>query len=165
MICSSKLSFNILRNPVYTSLLITALALIVIYTLYRSDFKEGGWRLGIKTGFWLLIVVSAVMYVHYYALSRHMDEEHSQKGIRDVVSSVTEAANFQRVNGGGYSTYSVLGGDTKKGKDPEDPGDPETEPAKPLPSDDRPDNVSEPAGLKIEPVVLPSQTSNTKQRK
>ena len=103
-LCGSSLVYGTLRNPVVTALLITALALIIIYVMYKEDLKGTGWRRGVKTGFWVAIGVSALVFVHYYALERSMRKGNASQGVRDVMASIHHSATATK-------GYSVLGGD------------------------------------------------------
>jgi hypothetical protein len=96
--CGSPLLYGVLRNPVFTAALITALALVIIFALYRAELKRSGWQLGVKTAFWVLVATSAVVFVHYYALEKYFSKEHSNRGVREVVGSIHASA----VGGGGY---------------------------------------------------------------
>ena len=110
-LCASSLVFGTLSNPVITALLITALALIVIYVMYKDELKGTGWRRGLKMGIWMVVGISALVFVHYYALERHLRKGHASQGVRDVMASIHHSA----VAGSGYS---VLGGDLSGGDDP-----------------------------------------------
>lgn len=101
-VCGSSAVFGILRNPVLTALLITALALIIIYAMFKDEIRQSGWRKGFKAGFWLLIGISALVFVHYYALERSLKKNAASQGIRRVMDSIHHSAAV----GGGYS---VLG--------------------------------------------------------
>lgn len=140
-VCGSSLAFGLLRNPVYTALLITALALVIIFAFLRPLKSHVGWRLGVKTGFWLLLAVSAVTFAHYYALEHHLRQASAQRGVREVVASIHHTAT----TGGGYQVYP---------SEPSEPSGPEEEAR----SYGRPNNVGVPEGesLVLEEVVLPS---------
>jgi len=96
--CGRPLFYGVLRNPVFTAALITALALVIVFALYRSELKRSGWQLGVKTGFWVLVATSAVVFVHYYALEKYFNKEHGNRGVREVVGAINASA----VGGGGY---------------------------------------------------------------
>jgi hypothetical protein len=96
--CRRPTLYGVLRNPVFTAALLTALALVIVFALYRTELRKSGWQLGLKTGVWLLIATSAVVYAHYYALGKWLAQEQDQKGVREVVGGVYAAA----VGGGGY---------------------------------------------------------------
>lgn len=86
--CRSSFGNRILRNPVVTALLITALCLVVIYAIYRAEIRAAGWRPGLRAGVYLAVLVSLVLFVHYYALRKSVEDEHAQKGVREVVHAV-----------------------------------------------------------------------------
>jgi hypothetical protein len=103
-LCNSTLVYGTLRNPVVTALLITALALTIIYVMYKEDLKGSGWRRGAKAGIWLTIGVSALVFAHYYALERSMRKGESSRGVRDTMASIHHSASAAK-------GYPVLGGD------------------------------------------------------
>ena len=97
----SPLVFGIIRNPVFTALLITAFALVIIHAMYGWDLKKTGWRRSFKTGFWLLLSVSALIFVHYYALERHLLDSLAPEGVRNIVRSIHHSVT----TGGGYPVH------------------------------------------------------------
>jgi hypothetical protein len=105
-LCDSKIVGGALSNPVITALLITALALIIVHVMYKKRLKGTGWQRGVKTAFWLVIGVSALVFVHYYALKRKLQKEHASVGLRNVVNSVQQSAAV----GGGYPVLPGFGG-------------------------------------------------------
>jgi hypothetical protein len=98
-VCGSALVFKAMSNPVLTALLMTALALVILYAMYREELKAAGWRRGAKTGFWLLVGISALVFVHYYALQRHLQTAYVSQGVRTVMESIHHSAAV----GGGYA--------------------------------------------------------------
>lgn len=100
-ICGLSGVFAIINNPIFIALLITGLALVIIYAVFRENLKGAGWRRGLKAGFWLTIGVSVLVFVHYYALERCLRNAHASQGIRSVVDSINYSASI----GGGHSVY------------------------------------------------------------
>ena len=100
-ICSSSAIYSIIRNPIITALLITTLSLIIIYMMYKKDLKGTSWRRGFKTGFWLIIGISALIFVHYYVLERSLRTSQVSQGVRNVIESIHHSAT----TGGGYAVY------------------------------------------------------------
>ncbi len=100
-ISQSSLVFGVIRNPIFTSLLITAFALVIIHAMYGWDLKKTGWRRSFKVGFWLLLSVSTLIFVHYYALERHLLHSMAPEGVRNIVRSIHHSV----VSGGGYPVY------------------------------------------------------------
>lgn len=103
-VCGSAM-FGVLRNPVFTALLITAVALVIVYAMYRHELEGTGRRRGVKTAFWLLLAVSALVFVHYYALERSLEKSHAAQGVQNVMNSIHHSATM----GGGY-TIQPFGG-------------------------------------------------------
>lgn len=128
--CRRPTLYGVLRNPVFTAALLTALALVIVFALYRSELRKSGWQLGLKTGVWLLIATSAVVYAHYYALGKSLAQEQDQKGVREVVGGVYAAA----VGGGGYQVAPGAPGAAPappRGADPRHPPGPAPSPSAP----------------------------------
>lgn len=138
-LCGSSFIFGTLSNPVFTALLITALALIIVHVMYKDDLKGTGWRRGLKTGIWLAIGVSALVFIHYYALERHLRKGHASQGVRDVMASIHHSAT----TGGGYSVYSGPAPAAGSYRDEEE-DDSSAGGGAPRPPRPRPDNVGQP---------------------
>ena len=75
-----------LRNPVYTSLLITALAMVIIFLQFGMKGVSG--RQMLRAGFYAFIGTSLLVYLHYYALAGALRQSDQQSGIRDVMGSI-----------------------------------------------------------------------------
>lgn len=104
-ICSSALVNKIVSNSVFAALIITAIILVIVMGLYyRTSVQKGGWHRRARAMVYALIVVSAVVFVHHYALRRMLFEEASQKGVRNVFRSIHEEQAM-----GGDSYYSAVG--------------------------------------------------------
>jgi len=103
----SRLVSAVMRNPVVVALLITAIAMILIFTLFKVDLKGRGWRPVVKTGFWLGLVTSALVFIHYYISDRHFSDFYAQKNIKDVVASIHSSAQQT----GGYDVFTTLAND------------------------------------------------------
>ena len=138
-LCGSSLIFGTLSNPVFTALLITALALIIIHVMYKDDLEGTGWRRGLKTGIWMAIGVSALVFVHYYALERRLRKGHASQGVRDVMASIHHSAK----TGGGYSVHTPVAAASAGAAYDDAAGDSE-EDAAPRAARQRPDNVGRP---------------------
>lgn len=88
-LCSSTIVSRVMSNSIFSALLITALAAVVIMGIYyQTSVKDGGWKCGIRVALYSLIVISAVVFVHHYALSRAIRDESRLTGIRERFSSI-----------------------------------------------------------------------------
>jgi len=146
-VCGSSAVFGVMRNPVFTALLITVIALVIIYAIYRQELQRTGWRRGFRAGFWLFLGVSALVFVHYYALEHHLQKSHASEGVRNVVASIHHSAT----TGGGYAV-------NPGGEDDDPPPRPAVGPST---LRRRADNIDKadsnmPDDLKLEQVVLVS---------
>lgn len=130
-LCDSPLIYNTLGNPVVAALLITALALVIMHSMHRSELRDVGWRRRVKTGFWLMIGTSALIFVHYYALNARLRKNSLRENVRDVMASI----NYSAATGKGYAVnpmggpddeFNAEGGDEdgeNAGEDADAPGD------------------------------------------
>ena len=141
-VCGSAAVFGALRNPVVTALLMAALALVVVHALFRAELKDVGWRRNAKAGFWLLVGVSALVFVHYYALQRHLQTECASQGMRTMLASIHHSAAV----GGGYAVLAPGGGGPDGGAPP----------PRRLPDNVEPLELEDAGLLELEDVVLSS---------
>ena len=140
-LCSSSLVSGLVRNPIFTALLITVITCIIIFALLSP---KTSWRLRLKTGFWLLLATSLVVFVHYYALERDLKKRNAQTGVRTIVDSIHAAAT----TGGGYQVSPYFRDDIY------DESDAESKRGEPS---EAKINVTTPADdLILQTVVLPS---------
>jgi hypothetical protein len=79
---------TIVNNPIYTALLITALCAIVALALYSDALRNGGAKLAMRAALYFGLLVTAVMFVHHYAVTKSARETSQQKGIRDVFAGI-----------------------------------------------------------------------------
>ena len=98
-VCNAPIIRGIIGNPVFTALLITALAAIVVMAAYHYQIKQAGAKRGARTLIYTFILVTMVMFVHHYAVSRTARDSASQQGIRDVFSSI-ETSRSAGIHGG-----------------------------------------------------------------
>lgn len=161
-LCSAPIIRSVVSNPVFTALLITALAAIVVMSIYHYQIKRAGSKRGVRALLYVFLIVTAVIFVHHYAVMRIARETSQQKGVRDVFSSIQQSQTFGTpgivpVYPMGYESQragGVLGGAVADAT--ADCGCPDARTG-----GVRADNVAE-AGdglLVIEDVVLPATTS------
>ena len=89
--CSAPIIRSVVSNPVFTALLITALAAIVVMALYHYPIKRAGVKRGVRALLYVFLIVTAVTFVHHYAVMRIARETTQQKGVRDVFSSIQQS--------------------------------------------------------------------------
>ena len=88
--CSAPVICGIVGNPVYTALLITALAAVVVMALYTSAVQRGGVKRAARAVIYVFLLVTAVTFVHHYAMRREMRSSEQQRGVREVFSGIRE---------------------------------------------------------------------------
>jgi hypothetical protein len=87
-LCSSPMVNAIIGNPIFTALLITALAVVVIMGVLHYSVRNAGWKKIARVSIYLLLVVSAVVFVHHYAVLNRMRTESIMQNSRDVFQSL-----------------------------------------------------------------------------
>lgn len=159
--CNAPIIRGIVSNPVFTALLITALVVIVVMALYHDQLKKAGVKRKVRAVLYIFLLVTAVMFVHHYAVNSIARESAVQQGARDMFRSIqdsrdsgvsgtvpvlpmgyeSEPAEAPLATGGG-NTSSVSGGDC---------GCPDATVA-----GRRPDNIALDDDLVIEDVIVPT---------
>ena len=92
--CSAPIIRTVISNPVFTALLITALAAIVVMSLYHYQIKRAGTKRATRALLYVFFIVTAVMFVHHYATMRIARDSTAQKGVRDVFSSIQQSRSI-----------------------------------------------------------------------
>jgi len=100
--CSAPLIRSVVNNPVFTSLLITALAAIVAMALYGKQIKKGGNKRGCRALVYVFLLVTAVIFVHHYAVRGMARDVDHTAGVRAVYAGI-EAS--RAVGGGAVPVY------------------------------------------------------------
>ncbi len=91
-VCNAPIIGGIVNNPVFTSLLITALAAIVVMALYHNQLAHHSTKRAARAVLYVFMIVTAVTFVHHYAVMKTARESSSQKGVRDIFSSIQQQA-------------------------------------------------------------------------
>lgn len=91
-VCGSPVVYGALKNPIVTALIITVIALIVVFVVFRRELDGVGWRRGLKAGLWVMFAVSALVFVHYYALGRATRRSSQQQVMSDVADELHDHA-------------------------------------------------------------------------
>jgi hypothetical protein len=150
-LCGAPLIRGVVNNPVFTALLIVALAAVVMMALYHRQLRGMGAKRALRALLYVFLLTAAVQFVHHYAVQRCARRDAAQKGVRDIFSSIEQSRETSALGTG-------LGAPATGGAPPE--SDPER--ARPRTGGYRPDNVASDASLDIEDVVVrPSATSPT----
>jgi hypothetical protein len=148
--CNAPIIRTVVNNPIFTALLITALVVIVIMALYHYQIKQAGAKKAVKAFLYVFLLVTAVMFVHHYAVMRSARDAASQKGVRDVFSSIEQS----RLGGAAGATPVIPWGFPDAQPISEAEGG-----APPMPvavRGPRPDNIALDVDTIIEDVVVPA---------
>lgn len=90
-LCSAPIVRSVINNPIFTALLITALAAIIVLALYNHQLKGSGFKRGARAFIYVFLVGTAVLFVHHYAVVRCARRDAAQKGVRDVFSGIRQS--------------------------------------------------------------------------
>jgi hypothetical protein len=90
-VCGSPAAFRVLRNPVYTALLITALALVVVYAVLRDSEARLGLGRWVRLGLGLAVTAAAALALHYSALRRRLGCEAGKAAVQAAVGEAVAA--------------------------------------------------------------------------
>jgi hypothetical protein len=90
-LCNASLIRGIAGNAVYTTLLITALTLILLLALAGPCVKGYGWKKFARMGFFLTLLVGAVLFLHRCALLRRERAVAAQHGVQSVFHALDAA--------------------------------------------------------------------------
>jgi hypothetical protein len=91
--CSAPIVHGIVNNPIFTALLITALVAVIILSLYQSEIKNAGNKLGARALFYIFLMSTAIIFVHHYAMTKKITDSVHQDGVRKLHSSIKESAS------------------------------------------------------------------------
>jgi hypothetical protein len=157
-LCSAPIVRSVINNPIFTALLVTALAAIIIMALYGSRLKGTGFKRGARAFLYVFMAVTAVLFVHHYAVMRCARREATQKGVRDVFSSIQQSRQsglpgVPIMPTEGYEGYEGDSAAAPVAAAPVTGG--YTDSASPQGYALRPDNISLDSDLIIEDVVVP----------
>jgi Mn2+/Fe2+ NRAMP family transporter len=114
-ICGAPIIHTVINNSFYTSLLITCIVAIVIMSNYHYRIKKN--KRAVKTIIYIFLLVTAVMFVHHYAVTHEFSSSSARQGVRDVFESIQESRNNKLVDivpvipatygGGQYEPFSA----------------------------------------------------------
>lgn len=115
-LCNAPVIRGIVNNPIFTALLITALISIVVMSLYHYQIKRLGIKRGVRAILYTFFIVTAVTFVHHYAVVNITRERYQQKGVLDIHSSIRHS----QISGSSVPVYPMVYG---RGADPISGGD------------------------------------------
>jgi Mn2+/Fe2+ NRAMP family transporter len=164
-LCGSALVKGIVNNPIFTALLLTAIAIVIILGMYYREFRSGGKKKMVRMTIYLLFAVAIVVFVHHYAVERCIRTEAAQKGVRDVFQGIAQSRQINP------TSVTIMGAGERPGASyahsssddaPAEPDPPEVSTADEASAEGRTDNVGGDDnivegladGLKIDDVVV-----------
>jgi len=84
---------NVIKNPFIISLLITVLALIIFYAINSSKMIDQNIQDKIKSGFWLLIAITILTSVHFFAVKKYLSFNSVTQNLQDNVHMISSASD------------------------------------------------------------------------
>ncbi len=90
-LCNASFIRGIASNVIYTTLLLTALTLILLLALAGPCVKGYGWKKFARLGVFLALLVGAVLFLHRCALLRRERTEAEQRGVQSVFHALDAA--------------------------------------------------------------------------
>ena len=109
-VCRGGFCRGPLRNPVVTSLLITVLALVIVFAIACPG---AGWRVRLKAGVYTWLAVALLLFLHYYAMREAFGRRAENAGIRAVADNVGDLATAKL---GGWTEPLFRTDETRLGK-------------------------------------------------
>ena len=98
-VASNRLICKVLGNPLFTALLVTALAMVIIWSLYKEELRDTKRKRALKAFIYVSFAVSVLLFVHYYIIRRSLDREFQREGVREVFASVHTSAELKGSEG------------------------------------------------------------------
>lgn len=86
--CTAPLVRCIINNPIYTSLLITALVGIVLVANYRQVYARSKSSKTLRTMLYIFFLVGGVMFLHHYATQKMATETIEHDGVQKVFTGI-----------------------------------------------------------------------------
>ena len=83
---------NVIKNPFIISLFITVFALIIFYAVNSSKMIHQNVRDKIKSGFWLLIAVTILTSIHFFAVKKYFLSNSITQNLQDSVNLISNEA-------------------------------------------------------------------------
>ena len=99
--CNAPIIRGIVGNPIFTALLITALAAIIAMAIFRRQVSRASGTSIARALIYLFLSATAVLFVHHYAVTRSSSDCAQQQNMRHVFSSIKESQAFGTGAGAG----------------------------------------------------------------
>lgn len=96
---SSSGPLRSIANPAIATLIVTVLAMIVIFAVFKEESPElskSSWRIKVRCGIYLFIGVGLVLALHYYGLNRRLEEQYRGDSRNSIVGQIHGA---QKIGG------------------------------------------------------------------
>jgi hypothetical protein len=98
--------YTLTSNPIYLSLLLTALVMVTIIALIGEDTEDVLDKKDfIRLGIYILVVTCVIVSMHHYTYLKTMKNYESQNGFQRIYNTITDISNNPNM-----TSYPVLGG-------------------------------------------------------
>ena len=101
---------SIFNNPIYTAILIVAIVLLIIFVMFRTEVDESDysfWTLLFRSGFYLILPIMMIVFVHYKNVERDYDSRYESKTLNDVVLAGMGKKDPNQVTGKGEVVVEI----------------------------------------------------------
>lgn len=88
--------YNISRNPIYTALTITFIIVLIIMFIFRdADTEESLLVMSLRAGFWILLMLTGILFLHNKVLDREMDTNRKNDSYEYVFKDGYNGGNLE----------------------------------------------------------------------
>lgn len=130
---------QVLSNPLVTALLLTAIAMMVFFTLLDGKcLPDVGWRAKTKTAVYMFLGTVVVLGLHFHALERKVMREHHATASESLVSQLHQSQSLPEVMTGSDYVPITPGQQSRLGRPepaPASASQTQAQPASPAPPD------------------------------
>lgn len=92
-IANSTSLASIFNNPIYTALIIVAIVLLIIFVMFRGEVEDSEysfWTLLFRSGFYLILPIMGVVFIHYKNTEREFEQKYENKVLTKTVENAVE---------------------------------------------------------------------------
>lgn len=107
----------VLSSPLAMAALVTALALAIVFAVFRAELGRPGWKKPFRAAFWLFVATAAALYAHYVFTQKCFQALGGSEGVRSAVAGIYAAPVGPR-------GYPVAAGDAPPPRSETTPSEP-----------------------------------------
>lgn len=100
-IANSTTFKDIFSNPIYTAIVITLIILLVIFIMFRTEFSDDSnysfWTLLIRSGFYILLPVMTIVFMHYKNIEGDFERKYDNKTLTNTVGGSIDLKGIKEI--------------------------------------------------------------------